>query len=148
MYRKILVPVDGSAHSRYTLSQALALAGEFAPGVKVSVLTVGSFVAFADGGMVVDMSSLLEEEGRAILAQAAEVFAGSTIAHDGRYLPGDPAETICRVATEEAFDLIVIGNRGRGLFAELLLGSVSHKVLQHAPCPVLVVRGPGKKKTP
>lgn len=141
MYRKILVPVDGSAHSQYTLTQAIALAGEFAPGVTLTVLNVGSFVAFADGGMVVDLTSLLEEEGKAILARADEAFSGPEPAHDSRYLMGDPSETICRVAEEGKYDLIVIGNRGRGLFAELLLGSVSHKVIQHAPCPVLVIRG-------
>lgn len=143
MYRKILVPVDGSAHSQYTLTQAIALAGEFAPGVALTVLNVGSFVAFADGGMVVDLTSLLEEEGKAILARAEQAFTALAPAHDSRYLMGDPAETICRVADEGQYDLIVIGNRGRGLFSELLLGSVSHKVIQHAPCPVLVIRAKG-----
>lgn len=146
MYRKILVPVDGSSHSLYTLTQAAALAGEFAPGGRITVVNVGSYAVFAEGGMVVDMTAVLEEEGKAILARCDEVLAGSSLLHDSRYLTGDPAETICRVAKDEGYDLIVIGNRGRGLFAELLLGSVSHKVIQHAPCPVLVIRGEGPKK--
>ena len=140
MYRKVLVPMDGSAHSRFTLVQAVALASEFSPGVTLTVLHVGSLVAFAEGGMVMDLSSLMEEEGKAILATAEEAFVGTNLGHDTQYLVGDPAETICRFADEGHYDLVVIGNRGRGLFTELLLGSVSHKVIQHAPCPVLVIR--------
>jgi len=144
MYRKILVPVDGSSHSQYTLTQAIALAGEFQPGVEITVVNVGSYVAFADGGVVVDLSAVLEEEGKAILARSEALFPGAGPVHRSQYLTGDPAEAVCRYAKEGQFDLIVIGNRGRGLFAELLLGSVSHKVIQHAPCPVLVIRGTGR----
>jgi len=144
MYRKILVPVDGSSHSQFTLTQAVALASRLGTDVSVTVLHVGSYAALADVSMVVDIYSMLEEEGRAILAKTEQTFLGTTVVHDGKYLSGDPSELICRTAEEGAYDLIVIGNRGRGLFAELLLGSVSHKVIQHAPCPVLVIRA-GKK---
>jgi nucleotide-binding universal stress UspA family protein len=53
---------------------------------------------------------------------------------------GRPASVIVELATERRASLIVVGSRGRGPFASMLLGSVSAEVVDHAPCPVLVVR--------
>jgi nucleotide-binding universal stress UspA family protein len=53
---------------------------------------------------------------------------------------GRPAAELLRAAGEA--DLVVVGDRGRGGFAHLLLGSVSHQLVHHAPCPVVVVRPP------
>lgn len=53
---------------------------------------------------------------------------------------GRPASVITQVAGERRAELIVVGSRGRGPFSSLLLGSVSAEVVDHAPCPVLVVR--------
>jgi nucleotide-binding universal stress UspA family protein len=53
---------------------------------------------------------------------------------------GDAAQRIIETASEVKCGLIIIGSRGRGGFKELLLGSVSHKVTNHAGCPVLVVK--------
>ena len=57
---------------------------------------------------------------------------------DGEVLEGQPAEVLLERAKDAS--LIVVGSRGRGGFASLLLGSVSQQVVQHAPCPVLVIR--------
>jgi nucleotide-binding universal stress UspA family protein len=53
---------------------------------------------------------------------------------------GDAAQRIMETAIEIKCELLIIGSRGRGGFKELLLGSVSHKVTNHASCPVLVVK--------
>ena len=71
-------------------------------------------------------------------ATAAIRDLGVKPAHVAR--PGNPAEEIVRYADEHGIDLIVIGSRGRGRMAALLLGSVSNKVVQHTSCPVLVDR--------
>ena len=52
---------------------------------------------------------------------------------------GHTAEAICDYASNGNFDLIVIGSRGRSVFARLLLGSVSTQVAHHSPCPVTIV---------
>jgi nucleotide-binding universal stress UspA family protein len=54
-------------------------------------------------------------------------------------LDGDPASELTRECAE-GVDLLVVGSRGYGPLARVLLGSVSRKVVQDAPCPVLVVR--------
>jgi nucleotide-binding universal stress UspA family protein len=53
---------------------------------------------------------------------------------------GDPAEELVKASRDA--DLLVVGSRGTGAFAALLMGSVSSKVIHHAACPVVVVPGP------
>ena len=55
-------------------------------------------------------------------------------------LPGFFRAIISYDGLVEQFDVIVVGSHGRGFVKRVVLGSVSHHVLQHAPCPVLVVR--------
>jgi nucleotide-binding universal stress UspA family protein len=55
-------------------------------------------------------------------------------------IQGNAGETIVAISQERFFDLIVIGSRGLGAIRELMLGSVSHYVVQHALIPVLVVK--------
>ena len=61
---------------------------------------------------------------------------------DSLLLPGDPAKAIVNEARDFEADLVVVGHRGRGTVASMLLGSTSTAVIEHAPCPVLVVRQP------
>jgi len=89
------------------------------------------------------LSEAYKEEAQQSLESTAEAFGGP--ADPNRQVTrrtefGDPAAEICRVASDEAFDVIVVGSHGSGFVKRVLLGSVSKHLLHHAPCPVLVVR--------
>jgi nucleotide-binding universal stress UspA family protein len=70
----------------------------------------------------------------------AEVFGDVSARVDAHVRAGTPADEIIRAANELNVDLIVVGGRGKGAVEAILLGSVSYRVLHHAPCPVLVTR--------
>jgi nucleotide-binding universal stress UspA family protein len=82
----------------------------------------------------------LMEAGRSIIRLSQKPLADTGIAASYEVLEGRPAEMICKYAAEGSFDLIIVGNRGRGKLSRALLGSVSEEVVRVAPCPVLVVR--------
>jgi nucleotide-binding universal stress UspA family protein len=73
---------------------------------------------------------------REVVARAGEL--APSVPCEGKALEGQPANVLLQAAQDAA--LLVVGCRGRGGFGSLLLGSVSHQVIHHAPCPVTVVR--------
>jgi hypothetical protein len=77
---------------------------------------------------------------QAAVERVAEEFRGAVPQVDTIVRGGGPADQIIRAADELAADLIVIGGRGKGAVAAMLLGSVAYRVLHHARCPVLVTR--------
>ena len=81
---------------------------------------------------------LFEDAGRSVLDAAVEaVGVDDGLKIDPRLVRGGAARVILEAA--EGADLVVIGSRGLGGFAGLLLGSVSHQVVHHATCPTVVV---------
>jgi nucleotide-binding universal stress UspA family protein len=83
------------------------------------------------------------------LRKAAQEMVDTVAKEIGEALPeitvtvttGDPAEEL--VTASHDADLLVVGSRGRGAFAQLMMGSVSSKVAHHAACPVVIIRGTG-----
>ncbi|GGK49677.1 universal stress protein [Salinarimonas ramus] len=75
-----------------------------------------------------------------VLAAARRALEREGVAVETRVLDAPPAEAILQIASEEGADLLVIGSRGLGRVAGMILGSVSQKVLHDASCAVLVVK--------
>lgn len=136
----VVVGVDGSDGGQQALGVALGEAR--LRGARLRVVTAWhmSAMAYGTGGMVPDVDPALFEEGASVALDAAlaaldEQAAGVDIERVLRM--GQPAEVLVEAA--RGADLLVVGSRGHGGFAGLLLGSVSHQCAMHASCPVLIV---------
>jgi nucleotide-binding universal stress UspA family protein len=139
----IVVGVDGSECARDALTWAATEAALRGARLRVVCAWEVSPAVYAGGfAPGVDQGTLdgLRENAEAVVREAvAEVERlQPSVPCEGEVRKGQPAELLLHAAREAS--LIVVGNRGRGGFASLLLGSVSQQVVHHAPCPVLVVR--------
>lgn len=138
--RRIVVGVDGSPTAELALRAALAQADVWdCELVAVAGVPVGSSVGMlAWLPAAVDHEAVLADvaEGLAVIVDRVQAgFPGREVRRI--VLDGTGAELLTEFST--ASDLVVVGSRGRGGFAGLLLGSTSQAVLHHAKCPVMVV---------
>jgi nucleotide-binding universal stress UspA family protein len=135
---RVLVGVDGSAHARRALDWAIVLADASGAEV-VAVHAVGLLVHPKDGGAPVAGHSHLDQLRHELESDWCSPLIESGIPHRFFLLEGPADEVLLGVADREAADIIVVGRRGAGGFAELLLGSTSLRVTEQADRPVLVV---------
>lgn len=139
---RILVGVDGSETSIDALRYAARLAE--ALDVPLEAVTTWVFPAVAEDAPVDTWSP--EDDAQEILdASIAQAFGGTPPARLARtVLPGPAARTL--IQESERCGMLVLGSRGHGGFARMLLGSVSAACAEHARCPVLVMHSP--RETP
>jgi nucleotide-binding universal stress UspA family protein len=141
MFRNILVAVDGSADAQQALAQAIDLAqSQNARLTLFSAVAAPPSVAYVgvSGDVTASLIREAEADTDAILRTAVEQVPDDvsvTTVQSGE--PVRPA-LLSQIATGE-HDLVVMGSRGRGAVRSVLLGSVSHYVLDHSPVPVLIV---------
>ena len=144
MFSKILIPVDGSEASNKAVDAARLMVEEGSAKeiTLLHVLQPSEVMPFNGLNMPVDYPQFYEElnkVARQVLENAEQRLAGKeNVKIQLEY--GSPAEIICKLAEQEKFDLIIIGNRGLNRFQRVLMGSVSSKVTTLASCPVLVVK--------
>jgi nucleotide-binding universal stress UspA family protein len=147
MYRKILVPIDGTERSLAAVREATGLAKSL--GAHLLVLHVRSPIDtphHVEGGALsrLPRSAVQQEiadEEHTLLQAAGQIAAASGVEHEVAFVSGYSVyEIILRVAKEEGCDLIAMSSHGRHGLAGLLLGSETQKLLTHAELPVLVVR--------
>lgn len=142
----ILIATDGSE----TALKAAAFGGDLARALdaRISVLFVQQdevIISDAWGAgsamSIEQVRESLEQQARDKMLPASVDAAGPLDQDALTFLEwGRPAKEICRFASEQEVDLIVIGSHGRSGVSEALLGSVSHAVANQAPCPVTIVR--------
>ena len=136
--KKILVPIDGSEWSTRALLKARELAEAFQ--AELTILTVIDSIRYLDMDYKFDVVRDGIDLSKQLLEQSKSMFDGYAGKVETAHTTGDVAEEIIRFAEKGNFDLIVMGSRGLGIFSRTILGSVSHKVLQHAKMTVMIVK--------
>jgi nucleotide-binding universal stress UspA family protein len=146
MSKNILVPVDGSEHSKKALEFACELANKF--DGKLHLVHVAQAL-HQDKTLVLGAAAVtihasreeLEKVGRKVIDAAKQLAAHHGCGDVGaEVMTGDPAKMILKAATDQKADMIVMGSRGLSDISGLMFGSVSHKVNHLAPCTCISVR--------
>ncbi len=146
---KILIATDGSNYAYRAADFAGSLAGHM-PDAEFTVLSVldlnlvAQTASISPSGMPMtvplNVTSDMEAAVNEMLQDTRERLLATGRPVTARLEFGDPARVICDIADREHFDLIVMGPSGHGRVADILLGSVSDRVIHEASVPVLIVR--------
>jgi nucleotide-binding universal stress UspA family protein len=139
LFRRILLGYDGSEGARLALEKAAELAR--LTGAQVHVVAVGRVPEYAETRDEVDEAREQAERYYGRYLEEAAAFLESRGLAVRTYLGfGKPSEEILRLAQETGADLIVLGTRPHHPVRRRLLGATADKVVDHASCPVLVVK--------
>jgi len=152
MFRRILVPVDYSEHSRASVQVAVDLAKSV--GASVDIVHVLDRPVYASDGVMVrrageeqrSLSDLIRENAESEMSAFLAGLAlpeGVTVTH--RMCSGEPAPRLAEEAKTGAYDLIVVGTHGRAGVLHLLVGSTAERLIRLSPVPVLVVPPKGRR---
>ena len=140
MERKVLVPVNESEACARTIAGIIGRRDRF-PG-PLTLLHVVDIDKLAYR-MIPDFQLEMIREralkaGEQVVAKWCRSLEAGGISTLPRIETGSPRNDICRIANDEAFDLLIIGRRGMGEIRDVLFGSVANHVLHQVRCPVLL----------
>ncbi len=140
MYKKILVPTDGSEFAKKAQKHALFLAKVSGAEIVAVSVTENNFV----NGLPLDdevyqLNQILKERSEENLKEFDELNDNNDLKITHVIREGSPAKVILEVAKDEDIDLIVMGSSGKSGFDRFIMGSVADKVVNSAKCAVLVI---------
>jgi nucleotide-binding universal stress UspA family protein len=152
---KILVATDGSEFSRAAIEKCCQMLS--LENASIKIISVAETVAplatepFAiSAEYIQEMRTAVVEQSEDFVADARKVIeertGGANVELTTGVLSGNPARAVVEEAQNWGADLIVVGSHGYGFWGRIVIGSVSHAVINHAPCSVLIVRKPGQDK--
>lgn len=145
MYKRILVPVDGSEPAAKAALHGAELASKLGAEVLLFhvVPSLPSYMESSPGRFSSVQRTIMDEfckHGQEILNRVKDDIAAYGLNISTDITVGHPADEICKKVKKSKCDLLIIGSRGLGEIKGILMGSVSNRVARHAECPVLIVR--------
>lgn len=139
MYKHILLASDGSDNAVRAAKEAAKIASCTKDSV-IDVVYVVNFDKSKTDVLHSGSSEALELERRKKNSKVLQFLKNENINYKTTILRGDPGPELVKYANEQPIDLVVIGSRGLNPFQEMVLGSVSHKVMKRVNCPALLVK--------
>jgi nucleotide-binding universal stress UspA family protein len=150
MYKKVLVPMDGSELAECVLPHVETIAGGcsteavvFLRVVEPFVMTSGYFGADFSGEEIARINAQNEESAKNYIDQLVERTNYGRVKLEGKTITGRAAEAIAEYAKDNNMDLITISTHGRSGISRWVWGSVADRVLRSSCVPVLMIRAPG-----
>ena len=145
MYKRILVPIDGSVTATKAMIAALQMARDAGGQVHLVHVVEGMSPLAADpyGAYSGEVIEIMRQSGNKILEDALEIAKAAGVPADTELFDnfGERlAEVVADAASRFKADLIVVGTHGRRGFGRMMLGSGAEQIIRLAPIPVLVIR--------
>ena len=144
MYSKILVPVDGSEISYRALDAGLFFLEKLGSSITVIHVMEDIPITHIESQKLLndmlEISAACKQQGQDILSKCSETAKNKELMVNTILLKGNPASIILDFCKNGKYDVIIMGNRGMGKIREIILGSVSSKILHHSSCPVLLIK--------
>lgn len=139
MYKKILMPTDGSEIAAKALKHALFIAGKTgAEIIAITIVDTNHYVGLPIEESIYHLNDALKKEAKQHL-EKIEKESNKDIKMSTKIYEGSPANEILKAIEKEDIDLVIMGSTGKTGFEKFLLGSVADKVVNKSKCPVLIV---------
>lgn len=149
MYKKILLPTDGSEYAEKAGEQAIWLANAgLADLVVLSVVDAGYLDALTEQDLQEKLETSLKKEGQEavdnfsarLMDSKCQGVCQQNVNLKTEIKEGNPADVILKTIEEDDIDLVVMGSSGKHALTRFVYGSVTDKVVRFAKCPVLVIK--------
>ncbi|KGH32438.1 universal stress protein [Lactococcus cremoris] len=138
VYKKILVPVDGSAPSKEAIHEAVTIAKRNKTSLFILHVKDETRLRGTPYALAINLDDL-ETESKEIISEVGDLINGE-VEFEFHTYTGNPKKYIVKFAEENAMDLIVIGANSKKLVDRILIGSTTSYVVEKSPCNVMVVK--------
>ncbi len=143
VYSKILVCAENAPCANKALLHACDLAKKSGSQLFLIYVVDNPTTGLGPGIAIIDRSEFVKmfrDHGNKVLKKARELAAKNGVKAKTVMKEGNVANEIIKFAKKEKIDLIAIGSRGLSRLPRFILGSISNKIANYAPCPVLIVK--------